>query len=195
VDYSGNVSFTGMGALQSFFPGGYGNTTIKLPSNLFVGIAYDFMPNLTVEADYQYVGWSSYDQLVLDIATGPAIPAGPLQGVILQKSPAPEVKDWTNASMARLGAEYRPDPFAIRAGFIYDWTPQPLAKIEPMLPDASRLEFTVGFGYKFTSFLALDFAYQIILFQSRSIAAPDNGFGGTYDTSANLFGLNLSYGI
>jgi long-chain fatty acid transport protein len=196
IDYSGDVSFTGMGALQSFFPGGYGKTSITMPSNLFVGIAYDFMPNLTVEADYQYIGWNSYDQLVLDIASGPNTPlALGFGGQPLQKSPAPEVKNWTNASMARLGGEYRLNPLAIRAGFIYDWTPQPLNKIEPMLPDANRLELTVGFGYKFTSFFALDFAYQIILFQTRSTATPDDGLAGTYNSSANLFGLNLSYGI
>ncbi len=202
VDYSGDVSFTGMGVFSNllgvnYFPGGYGKTSITMPSNLFVGIAHDFTSNLTVEADLQYIGWSSYDKLVLDIATGPTIPGAVpiIGGMTPQKSPAAKVKDWTNAYMARLGGEYRLDPLALRAGFIYDKTPQPINKIEPMLPDANRVEFTVGFGFKFTSMFGIDFAYQAILFQERVASAPDNGFKGTYDSSANLFGLNLSYGI
>jgi long-chain fatty acid transport protein len=204
VDYSGDVTFTGMGIFGSlggvnYFPGGYGKTSITLPSNFFVGIAHDFNTHLTVEADYQYIGWSSYDQLVLDIATGPTIPNapsvfGPLAGMTPQKSPAPKAKDWTNASMVRLGGEYRLDALSIRAGFIYDLTPQPENKVEPMLPDANRSEFTVGLGYKFTPYFGIDFAYQIILFQSRTVT-PDNHFNGTFDSSANLFGLSLSYSL
>jgi long-chain fatty acid transport protein len=205
VDYSGDVKFTGMGIFGNlggvnYFPGGYGKTSITMPSNLFVGIAHDFTSNLTIETDFQYIGWSSYDELVLDIATGPTIPNapsifGPLAGMTPQKSPAPKVKAWENAFMVRLGGEYRLDPLALRAGFIYDKTPQPINKIEPMLPDANRVEFTVGLGFKLFSVLGVDLAYQAILFQERTATTPDNGFKGTYDSNANLFGLNLSYGI
>ena len=203
VDYSGDVTFKDMGVFENlfgvdYFPGGYGKTSITLPSNVFAGIAYDFTPDWTVEADYQYIGWSSYDELALDIATGPTIPNAlppPLGGRTPQQSPPPKEKEWTNAFMLRLGSEYRLDPLAIRVGFIYDKTPQPLSKVEPMLPDANRVEFTVGLGFKILPFLGVDVAYQMILFEDRTVTAPDNGFEGTYDSSANLFGVNLSYTI
>ncbi len=36
-----------------------------MPMNIFVGVSYDILPELTVEADLQYVGWSSYKELTL----------------------------------------------------------------------------------------------------------------------------------
>lgn len=190
LDYDGDVKFTNMQALQGFFPGGWGKTSITMPNDIFAGIAYDLTTDLTVEADYQWTGWSSYDSLKVDIQNGPASPLG-----ILQKSPTASKKEWKNAYMARLGGEYRLNPLAIRAGFIYDTTPQPINKIEPMLPDANRVEFTVGIGFKITSFFSIDLAYQGILFQERNATTPDNGFKGTYDSSANLFGLDLNYAV
>lgn len=190
VDYDdGTVKFANMQALQGFFPGGWGKTSITMPNNIFAGIAYDFTPDLTVEADYQWTGWSSYDTLKVDLQNGPLSPLG-----VLQKSPSASAKGWKNAWMARVGGEYRLNPLAIRAGFIYDTTPQPMEKVEPMLPDANRVEFTVGVGFNFTPFLGIDFAYQMILFQDRTVT-PENHFNGSYDSSANLFGLNLSYSL
>lgn len=189
IDYDGDVKFTNMQALQTFFPGGWGKTAITLPSIIFAGIAYDLTPDFTVEGDYQWTGWNSYDALTVELQSGPASPLG-----VLQKSPAPSQKNWKNAYMARIGGEYRLSPLALRAGFIYDTTPQPDSKVEPMLPDANRVEFTVGLGFKITPFFGIDVAYQTIMFENRSVT-PDNGFNGTYDSSANLFALDLSYGI
>jgi long-chain fatty acid transport protein len=194
IDYDGDVKFTNMQVLQGLFPGGSGKTSITLPSNLFAGVAYAFTPHLTVEGDFQMIGWSSYDELKVDIATGPAAPAL-LGGQPLQKSPTPQKKGWKDAYMFRVGGEYAADPFAIRAGFIYDKTPQPDQKIEPMLPDANRVEFTVGLGFKVLPFMGIDVAYQVILFQERSVPVPDNGLGGTYKNSANLVGMDLNFAI
>jgi long-chain fatty acid transport protein len=192
VDYSGQASFKDMQALSPWFPGGEGKTTIELPNTFFGGVAYTITPDVTVEADLQYTGWACYDVLQIDIATGPAAPAA-LGGGPLQKSPAPAMKDWKNVVMVRVGGEYRADPFAFRAGFIYDQTPQPDKSVEPMLPDANRVEFTLGLGYRITPAINADVAYQFILFSDRSVAAPTNAFPGTYATTANLFGLNLGY--
>ena len=195
VDYTGTATITGMGALQPFFPGGEGKTTIKLPSTIFGAVAYTVSPAFTVEADIQYTGWSSYDQLAVNIPTGPNTPLGlGLGGAALQKASV-SVKDWSNAMMIRVGGEYQFNPFAIRAGFIYDQTPQPDKTVEPLLPDASRLEATVGFGFQVTPFFGVDAAYQIILFQDRTVAAPVNTFPGTYQTTSNLFALNLGLAI
>lgn len=192
MDYSGEASFKDMQALSTWFPGGEGKTTIELPNTVFLGVAYDVTPALTVETDVQYTGWASYDQLQIDIATGPAAPAA-LGGQPLQKSPAPADKGWKNVYMIRAGGEYRLDPYAFRAGFIYDQTPQPDRSVEPMLPDANRVEFVLGFGYQITPAITADAAYQFILFSDRSVAAPTNSFPGTYKSTANLFALNVGY--
>jgi long-chain fatty acid transport protein len=199
VEFSGTAAFTDMQALQTWFPGGTGKTTLPFPSSLYAGIAYNFMENLTVEADIQLVGWSAYDKLLLNIPVGPASPltGQPLQG------PTTLVKNWKNSSLYRVGGEYRMDQLALRAGFIYDQTPQPDAVVEPMLPDANRIEFVVGLGYKFSDNFSIDGAFQFISFSDRTGTVtsktalypliPAQNVTGSYQSSANLIGVDLSY--
>lgn len=189
IEFSGDAKFTDMQALAFYFPGGDGETTITLPYNLLAGIAYNFTPDFTVELGFQYVGWSSYDSLIVDIAEGPNFP---LTGKPLQTD-SKSSKDWDDSFLLRFGAEYRFDKFAIRAGFVFDKTPQPDKSVEPMLPDADRNEFIVGFGYKVTNSLTFDLAYQLILFKDRTVTSPTNVFPGTYTSTANLIGVNFSY--
>ena len=197
VDFSGTAAFSGMSVLSSFFPGGTGTTTLPFPSDLFAGVAYNITKDFTVEADYQYVGWSSYDQLVLGLPTGPASPLG-----VLQK-PSTLVKNWDNAYLMRVGAEYRMGTLALRAGFIYDKTPQPDAVVEPMLPDANRMEFTVGLGYDISKNVNVSACYQFISFSDRNGTIisktalypniPATAYPGAYSNSANLFSISLGF--
>jgi len=197
IDFSGNSKFSNMGALASFFPGGTGKTTLPMPSNLIAGIAYDLTKDFTVEADFQYVDWTAYDQLTLDIQQGPASPLG-----ILQKGKT-LVKNWDAGYLIRFGGEYRLDKLALRAGFIYDKTPQPDAVVEPMLPDANRIEVTVGLGYEISKSITAHVGYQLISFADRDgvissqtalyPAIPAVVTRGTYTNSANLFAFNLEF--
>jgi long-chain fatty acid transport protein len=199
VEFSGTAAFTDMQAIQALFPGGTGKTTLPFPSSLYAGIAYNFTEDLTLEADIQLVGWSAYDKLLLNIPVGPASPltGQPLQG------PTTLVKNWKNSSLYRVGGEYRMEKLAIRAGVIYDQTPQPDAYVEPMLPDANRIEFVAGLGYKLSDNFTIDGAFQFISFSDRTGTVtsktalypfvPAQNVKGTYKSSANLIGVDLSY--
>jgi len=192
IDYEGTAAFTNMQALTSFFPGGTGKTTIKTPGQFFVGLAYDVTKNFTLEADYQWIGWSSYDTLGVELPNGPTFP---LTGKPLQAT-SKAAKKWTDTYMIRAGGEYRLDALALRIGFIYDKSGQPAETVEPLLPDANRVEGTIGIGYKIAECWSVDVAYQMILFSDRSVSAADlNKFPGTYKSSANLFGLSVEYGL
>ena len=188
IDLEGTAAFTNMGPLASLFPGGTGSTSITFPNNIFGGLAYQATPELILEADFQYIMWSTYDTLKITIPNGPPGPTGQP----LQRSSA-SGKDWENTFMIRFGGQYQLEKVALRAGVIYDKTPQPNKTVEPMLPDANRIEFTVGLGYQLTKELSVDAAYQIILFQERTVSLAENVFPGTYKAMANLFGLSLGY--
>jgi long-chain fatty acid transport protein len=191
IELSGTASFTDMQALQSFFPGGDGKVTLPMPSNLQVGVAYDVSPELTVAADVQLVGWSAYDKLQITLASGPAAPAA-LGGQPLQKSPAAAVKDWDNGTLIRIGGEYKVDEnLAVRLGYIRDMTPQPIDKMEPMLPDADRNDLSIGAGYKINENLRADLSYLLVLFADRT--STMTGFTGTYKSSASLISVNIGY--
>jgi long-chain fatty acid transport protein len=200
LEFSGDAKFSDMGTvLTPLFPGGTGKAKLPMPANLYVGAAYKISSNLTVEADFQFVGWSSYKELVIDLPTGPLAPAQ-LGGQPLQKSQT-QVKNWDDGYMGRIGAEYQCcQNLTLRAGIIYDITGQPASKMEPMLPDADRIDPSIGFGYKLTDQLSVDVAYMIVLFSERTstfvpdpVRAPNTQFGGTYNSTAHLFSLDIGY--
>jgi len=193
IDYTGTATFANMGALAPFFPGGTGTTTIKFPNQIFAGIAYQVSPALSLEFDYQWIGWSTFDTLAITLPYGPVFPLTqtPLQG------PSKSPKNWKDASILRLGGEYQAKEWAFRLGFIYDITPQPNQFVEPLLPDANRVEGTIGVGYNFSAHWSVDAAYQLIIFNERTVTGPATGdlnkFPGTYKNSANLFALSLGF--
>jgi long-chain fatty acid transport protein len=158
-----------------------------MPSNFLLGLAYDVSPKLTLEGDFQWVGWKSYDQLQVTLANGPVSPLG-----VLQKSPAPQIKNWDDGYLFRLGGEYTVnDKLTLRAGYIMDISPEPLSKTEPMLPDGDRNDLSIGGGYQISEKLHVDLAYMLVLFNSRD--ASTAVLPGTYKSSANLISIDFGY--
>jgi long-chain fatty acid transport protein len=95
------------------------------------------------------------------------------------------------------------DKLALRAGVVYDQTPQPDKSVEPMLPDANRIELVAGLGYKLSENFSIDAAFQFISFSDRAgsvtsktalyPAIPAKTVSGNYQSSAMLIGVDLSY--
>jgi len=201
TDLEGDAAITNMQALQPFFPGGTGKTKITLPNQIWAGVAYKFSDALTVEFDYQWMGWSTYDSLNIDLPVGPIAPFPPqLGGPRPLQGPTKSAKAWKNTYLLRLGGEYKYEAWRFRLGFVYDANPQPNQYVEPILPDANRTEGTIGIGYRFAGNWQIDVAYQLIIFEERTVTGPPptgdkNEFPGTYKNGANLFGLSIGYGL
>jgi long-chain fatty acid transport protein len=191
IEFEGDAVFTDMQALSTFFPGGTGKTKLPMPADLKAGIAYNVNEKLTVEADFEYVFWDAYKELKLDIPDGPNFP---LSGAPLQTGSV-DVKDYKNAYLVRLGGEYSMEKLALRLGFVYDMSPVPDKSLEPLLPDSDRLEGIIGLGYMFSENVRVDAAYQYIKASERTVTSPTNEFPGTYNSTANLFGLTLGLGF
>jgi long-chain fatty acid transport protein len=180
VDADGSAEFSPNYAVLKL-PAGDVSTTIKLPATGYLGVAVTPMENLQVEVDYQYIGWSSYDKLTIDFAANNSSTVSP--------------KNYKDTYILRLGAEYVLGNFAVRGGWYYDHSPVPDEYVEPLLPDANRNGYNLGFGYKITDNLTLDFAYLFIRFKDRQVtnSAPEIGLNGVYSTYVDLFGINLGY--
>jgi long-chain fatty acid transport protein len=188
-DFAGTAkSENGPAALASQLPTGDITASLTTPMNLTVGVG--FFPNekLTLSADFQYVGWSSYDKLAVDF-----------------KDPNTEDidvnRDYQNSWIARAGMEYKlNDNLALRGGLLYDKNPVKDALVEPSLPDADRVGFNAGLGYKLSEKLSVDLSYMFIRFAERTITnseqtytSGNSPFNGVYNSYAHLFGINLSY--
>jgi long-chain fatty acid transport protein len=67
--------------------------------------------------------------------------------------------------------------------------------VEPLLPDANRNGYNIGFGYKITDNVSLDFSYLFIKFDDREVtnSVPEIGLNGVYTSYVDLFGINIGY--
>jgi long-chain fatty acid transport protein len=96
----------------------------------------------------------------------------------------------------RFGADYRLGTSSnIRIGYLSHNAAAPDETVTPNLPEASRSEFTAGFGTAFAKNFHLDLAYQYIDQADREgrstpAGTPNNGL---YEFYAHLFGASLSY--
>lgn len=172
-------------------PNGPVKAPLTTPQTITFGLGLTPSDNLTISADFQYVGWESYDKLEVTFEEYDLDPQTPGQQNV-NSTP----RKYENSFIIRAGAEYLVSPeFALRGGVLYDKNPVQDKYVEPTLPDADRLGLNIGFGYSITPALQIDVAYLLLMFNEREITNSEFGFNGTYNSSAHLFGVNFAYSI
>ena len=194
IDYKGDMTLD-TSPIPSFFRPGFptkagGETTFKFPSIFGVGASVNVTEALLLTADIHYVLWGRFDQYVVTFDDSR------LEEMVMDE-------DWKDAFTFRLGGQYTINPqFCLRAGFIYDQTPQPVKSMDPLLPDADRIALTAGFGWTLAKNLVLDLAFHHEIFGDRTSPNRDiYNFGAvnygksTYELTANLLAVSLSYGF
>jgi len=190
IDSVNNIPvFGGFTAAQVFGGTSFntnGSTTLHLPATATLGVAY-IRDRLTLEVDADWTFWHSYKSLALDFKTEPI----PLDTSIR--------KDWKDVVAIYVGGEYRvTDPLALRLGFRYDPTPVPADTMGPELPDADRLYYSAGAGYKYRNW-TFDLAYMYVDKKDRTVnnltdAATDvNNFNGTWKGEGHLVAFDIGY--
>jgi len=196
VDFEGDLDLDSTNVPAPFNqlipPGGIVATSFNFPHILCAGVAFNLTPKLLLSADINYVFWNTYDKFDISIDF---------------PDPYPDdvetfLENWDISTLFRTGLQYQlTENLALRGGFLYDQTPQPVATMDPILPDADRVAFTAGFGYKVGKFV-VDVAGQYEIFSDRTspnrkIAAYQvagmNLGEGTYSTKALLVGLSLGF--
>lgn len=156
-------------------------TTIQFPAQTQIGIGYDF-GKLTLQAAGTFTEWSAFDTTVLEFES--------VDGKQVPTSVLPH--DWEDAWALRFGAKYAmSDTFDLMGGFVYDQTPEPDGDVGPLLPDANRRGYSVGFSWKITKRTWLDLSNLYLTFSERSVTTNDDNFNGRYKNTANLTVLNL----
>lgn len=193
VEYNFEGTATAFGAPQLVdrFPKGDISATLVTPMNIVGGLAVDVTDRFKLSADFQWVGWSSYDVLAVEFSDYPDI-----------SSP----RDYEDAYIVRFGGEYQLiDDFAVMGGIYYDKIPVQPERLNPSLPDADRLGLSLGFNAKLFSGFSLTGAFlyvrgqQTTVTDSKENAYPVSGrdffvpFNGTYNSNAKIVSLSLQY--
>ena len=155
-------------------------TGIPLPGQFVVGLAVQPAPKLKLLADYQRTQWSAFDQIV----------------IVSQYAPTTTlVESYHDTNGVRIGAEYSVGRGVVRLGFDGHGAAAPDQTVTPLLPEASRKEFTVGAGLPLGTKVQFDVAYMYINQADRVGRSTDGGLAvpttavnnGTYHYYANLF--------
>nr|QKW93762.1 long-chain fatty acid transporter [Vitiosangium cumulatum] len=153
---------------------------VTMPSTVGLGASVTPIEKLTLAVDVNWVDWSTIDELLFELENPPPT---------LPNTPVP--KNWKDTWSFHIGGEYKPTAdLALRLGFIYDPTPTPEDTLTPELPDATRLNFTAGIGYKHSHFRA-DLGYHFVQLLEQRSTSPV--LPGTYSGTAHVIGLTLGY--
>jgi long-chain fatty acid transport protein len=194
VDYTGSARLSQIAtgfpqfdaAVAAQTPFGRGlpvKTSIDFPDLASLGLAFGLTPNLLVEGDVNWTGWSSFDVINISFPKGD-----------LPNSSIPA--HWKNAYNYRAGLRWNSSPSSQwRLGYVYDQTPQPEEAVNPLLPDADRNGFAVGYGW-IGPVHKFDLALSYIDFKSRTRSksfAGDGDFFGTYKTRALILGAMFTW--
>jgi long-chain fatty acid transport protein len=189
-DFEGTATTTGASQLQEIgaLPNGDITAELTTPMNIVGGIAVQVIPQLRLSADFQWIGWSSYDSLNVNFVD-------------------PEAEDlasprlYKDTYIIRFGAQYNiSDEFALLGGIYYDQMPVEPEYVNPSLPDTDRLGFSIGAEAKFDKNFGISGSYlfirgsQLTVTDSQEIYTTGNSpFNGTYNSSANVLSISLNY--
>lgn len=151
------------------------STSIEMPAQLAAGLAWRATPRLTLLADYQWVGWSSFDRVELDFERLPT---------------NVRVEEYDDTHGIRLGADLSlEDGWNFRAGFLRHGAAAPDQTVTPLLPEGVRNEITAGLGWTVSPGFDVDVAYQHIAQDDRRgrVQEPAEGVDPTVELNSGLY--------
>jgi long-chain fatty acid transport protein len=157
-------------------------TEVEYPDQASLGFALAVTPNVVVETDFNWTGWSSFDKIDIRFTENPAF-----------SSEIPE--NYEDVYNYRLGIKWTTGQGREwRFGYVFDETPQPEEAISPLLPDGDRTGYTIGYGHKGNH--SFDVALMYLPFDERTRDESFEGEGdffGTYETTVVLLGLTYGF--
>ena len=179
----GSADFVVADALASYFPNTTFSTKLRLPQMTTLGFGYVVNKKLKLALDINYVGWKSYDSLVIDFKDNTAN---------LADIHSPRM--YKNVFIFRVGAQYKlNEKWTIRVGTYYDMSPVKAGYLTPETPDSDKIGVTMGASFNITKSLHIDASLLYIEGMKRTDTNIETQFTGTYKTKAVVPGVSVEY--
>jgi long-chain fatty acid transport protein len=178
LDFSGQADFDPNPEFERMLPDQSGTASITLPDIVTLGVMGRPRPELSLGLDVNFVRWSSYDRIDIAFQTAPS------------RSLQPHGSD---TFTVRAGADLatRVPGLHVRAGLIFDHSAISAENLGPGLPDANRIDGTVGAGYRRGRY-KVDLGYMLVYFLASEATGGREGPQGTYHSVAHLLGLTAA---
>lgn len=179
----GSAEFDVPSAVDQYFPTTTFSTQLRLPQTITLGFGYVATQKLKLALDVNYVGWRSYDSLVIDFADN-------TDNLADIHSP----RLYQNSFIYRIGAQYAlKEKWTLRAGAYFDSSPVKAGYLTPETPDANKLGLTCGVTFNITKMIHIDGSLLYIEGMKRTDTNLETDFGGTYKSKAVVPGISLEW--
>lgn len=167
---------------------------LPLPATLTWGVSFRPQPRWEFSVDLQYVLWSAYENLRVDLQ----LPTG--ETTTLADYP----KNYSNTLAFRFGGQYHAlDWLTARMGVYVDESPVSSDYLNPETPSMTKLAYTAGLTLRPARFMAVDLAYAFVnsadpertgstLFENP-ITKTVESFAGNYKAQAHTFSVGVRF--
>ena len=166
------------------------STELEMPAQFVVGTSVQATDQLTIYADYHWVGWSVFDTVTLDFEN----PSPPDERL---------VQGYRDTSAVRFGGEFKMSAsLRLRGGYAYTQAAAPDETVTPLLPEAQRNHLIAGLGWSPKRNMTVDLAYQFIAHadrRGRTVNPPPGepptiGLNsGLYRSRGDLLALTMTF--
>lgn len=158
-------------------------TELNFPDYWQIGLAWS-NEKFTISGQYGVMGWSVFEELNIQFPEYPD-----LNSVVRE--------DYDDSKQYRFGVDWRVSRmWALRAGYGFDESPQPIESMSPLLSDGDRDFYSAGIGFiSKKGNWGFDVGYEYLTLQERSTEGRSyDGFDGLFhDAGAHLFGASFTF--
>lgn len=168
-------------------------TTLPLPGNLGVGVAYKPLERLTLSFDVSSTNWSRLDYLESEDFFLDLVLINDTLWYVLFPDESKLLFNWDNITRFSLGGEYLfGEKLYVRAGYFFEQSPIPNSTFTPLIPDVGdKNSFNVGLSYKLNSF-ELGYNYELVVHKKRDIESiTDQNQDGMFDNLPGNYKMAL----
>lgn len=178
---NGTAEFTVPSSVLEYFPATTFSTGLKLPQMATLGFGYVMNKNLKLALDINYIGWKSYDSLIIDFADNTD-----------KLADIHSARMYQDAFIFRLGGQYKlHDKWTVRLGAYYDSSPVKAGYLTPETPDADKIGLTAGVTFNVTKNIHVDGSLLYIEGMKRQDTNIETQFSGTYKSKAVVPGVSI----
>jgi len=171
-----------------------GNTSMTLPDNVNLGLAWRPNPAWLFSFDADWTNWSTFNEVRIHYA--PSLLA---RSTLLTGGTGTHIitENWHDTLTFRFGAQwhFRPDMDA-RMGYAFDPTPVNDVHFTPGTPDNDSHIFSLGYSINFGRSTRLDLSYSYVYIRNRDqrvSPGTDAIRNGTYQSNAQVVATSLQY--
>lgn len=170
---------------SGLFRDGRIDSHVTLPDELFMGVNFQLLHNLSLELSTVLTRWNSFNQMSITFDND-----------VAGMGRATKPKDWRDVWRYQIGLEYGIANWCdLRCGFVYDHGPIPRHTVDYLVPSNDRYMYCVGTGFKWRAW-TFDLSYNLLISENRHYnARPADGVlkSRTHDGVTHIIGIGFGY--